>query len=128
MGRIRTLTAGITMMLINMSYACSMKGGPMALAKHIRGEVHNAQTYWAVEVGITLVMAILAARMKSGWAVASILFLFAAVHPAWTVSASQGDCGETLRETSKILLWVSVACVVLQMVRWLSTSKLTLEK
>lgn len=78
--------------------SCSGPGAGAAIAESIR----IGQSHASVAAGFVVVS--LPVAVYSGrWSVPVVLLGLLALHPAWTVSAISGDCGEMKRVTARVV-------------------------
>ena len=93
-------------------FACSGHGAGAYIARRILiGNVHAG-----VFGFLLLTSTAVAVKWKVYSTVPFLLTLMLALHPAWTISALSGDCGETKRAFSWLLSAVGTIAIVWQIV------------
>jgi hypothetical protein len=93
-------------------FACSGPGAGAAIAESIRIGYDQAML-----VGGLFMNSLAIAALTRQWIFPAIVLGLLAVHPAWTVSAISGDCGEFKRFASWAFTWTGVVVLTIQAIR-----------
>jgi hypothetical protein len=89
-------------------FACSGPGAGAAIAENIAyAQAHALVVLTALEVSALIWLCV---RRSRGWPLASALLLL--LHPAWTVSALDGDCGALKAQASVLFTVLAAGCLV----------------
>src|SRR5262245_62108622 len=80
-------------------FACSGPGAPAAIAR----SVEIGYTHAGIAGGLLLASVALLAVARRGWALPAILLGLLIIHPAWTISVIEGDCGYLRRDGSWVV-------------------------
>lgn len=96
-------------------FACSGPGAGAVIAESIQIGYFHACVAGALFF-IALLLTAVRFRCRSVWVAPILLGFLLALHPAWTVSAGRGDCGERLRA---VAFNTSVVCVVVLAIQML---------
>jgi len=89
--------------------ACSGDGAVDTIAMNIAVSFVHAKLA-AIMLGASLLCLLL----RHQWIVPLFLIVLVAVHPAWTISAVQGDCGGTKLLASQVFSVLGTAALALQ--------------
>jgi hypothetical protein len=98
-------------------FACSGPGAGAAIARSIEiGYAHAA-----IAGGFLAASLVLLALCPQRRAIPAILTVLLALHPAWTISAIEGDCGYFKREASWVFTGLGGIALCWQLVRVISS-------
>ncbi len=98
-----------------MTFACSGPGAPHAIARNIE----IGYTHAAIAAGLLLASVVLFAGLTHYriWSILSAAFVI--LHPAWTVSAIHGDCGEMKHDLSWVFTILAEVVIAGQIIHGL---------
>jgi len=90
--------------------ACSGPGAGAAIA------FATQFGYWCAYLGggLLILSLLLSATRFRSWVCPCILGFFLLIHPAWTVSAAIGDCGELRKMTSSLVSFIGGCTITAQ--------------
>lgn len=91
-------------------FACSGPGAPAAIAR----SVEIGYTHAGIAGGLLLASVALLAVARRGWAFPAILLGLLVIHPAWTISVIDGDCGYLRRDASWVVTVVGALTIFFQ--------------
>ena len=99
--------------------ACS---GPGAMTLIYTNQGYSVQMWYAT-IGITACSLILWFRRRNrNWLVFPSVLL-AILHPAWTMSATSGDCGFMMFDSSRVILGIVTLMLLVQIGIYIRTEK-----
>jgi hypothetical protein len=91
-------------------FACSGPGAGETIARNIA----IGYTHAAIVGGMLVASIVLFAIGPRRWIFPVVILGLVALHPAWTISAIQGDCGILKRDASSVFTGIATLAIIVQ--------------
>jgi hypothetical protein len=91
-------------------FSCSGPGAGETIARNIA----TGYTHAAIVGGVFVVSLVLYAIGPRRWIVPAIVLALIMLHPAWTISATRGDCGFLKRDASWVFTVIAALAIFTQ--------------